>query len=125
MRLINNRPRQHPVLLELARRRRLSGSAANSWGWRRHHGNREVVARSKLAGKAQAATSRVFASYVAAARLGQGPLCMMVDEWTVPELDGFMQLAGGSCGRARWIASRYWMASLTSKTVSAGHPKIE
>lgn len=125
MRLIDNRPRQHPVLLELARCRRLRRRAVISWGWRRHHGNGEVVARFKLAGEAQAATSRVFASYVAAARLRQGPLCMMVDEWTVPELDGFMQLAGGFCGRARWIASRYWMASQTSKTGSAAHPKIE
>lgn len=79
MRLVNNRPRQHPVLLELARCRRLSGRAVISWGWRRHHGNSEVVARFRLAREAQAATSSVFASYVAAARLRQEPLCMMVD----------------------------------------------
>lgn len=68
------------MLLELARRRRLNGRVVISWGRRRHHGNSEVVARFKLAKEAQAATSLAFASYVAAARLRQGPLCMMVDE---------------------------------------------
>lgn len=112
MRLIDNRPRQHPVLLELARCRRLRRRAVISWGWRRHHGKSEVIARFKLAGEAQAATSRVFASYVAAARLRQGPLCMMVDEWTVPELDGFMQLAGGFL----------WSSEVDSQSLLDGEP---
>lgn len=49
VRLIDDRPRQYPMLLELARCRRLSCEAVISWGWRRHHGNIEVVARFTLA----------------------------------------------------------------------------
>lgn len=87
VRLVVERPRQDPVLLELARSRSLGHRAAIHLRRRHRSGFKLVVGNTGLRAGFELAERKHrlplvvdFTDYVAAAWLRQGPLCMMMDK---------------------------------------------